>query len=49
VPELADVPARFVHAPWDGPDGVPPGYPHPIVDHKEERREALARYERIKR
>ena len=30
------------------PDGVPDGYPAPIVDHAEERREALDRYERIK-
>ncbi|MGZ6804061.1 MAG: cryptochrome/photolyase family protein [Nocardioidaceae bacterium] len=49
VPELADVPTRHVHAPWESPDGVPAGYPDPIVDHKEERAEALARYERIKR
>ncbi len=49
VPELADVATRHVHEPWTSPDGVPAGYPEPIVDHKEERTEALARYERIKR
>ncbi|MGZ4704156.1 MAG: FAD-binding domain-containing protein, partial [Acidimicrobiales bacterium] len=49
VPELVDVPTTHVHAPWESPDGVPAGYPAPIVDHKEERAEALARYERIKR
>src|SRR4051794_40083267 len=47
VPELADVPTRFVHEPWKSPDGVPDGYPEPIVDHQQERREALARYERV--
>jgi deoxyribodipyrimidine photo-lyase len=47
VPELADVPARFVHEPWKSPGGVPDGYPHPVVDHAAERKEALARYERL--
>jgi len=37
VPELSGVPAPEVHAPRD-----------PIVDHADERREALARYERIR-
>jgi deoxyribodipyrimidine photo-lyase len=49
VPELADVPARYVHEPWTSPDGVPDGYPAPIVDHQQERREALARYEAVRR
>jgi deoxyribodipyrimidine photo-lyase len=49
VPELADVPTRHVHEPWTSPDGVPAGYPEPIVDHKKERTEALGRYEQIKR
>jgi deoxyribodipyrimidine photo-lyase len=48
VPELRDVDVRYVHQPWTHPGGVPAGYPGPIVDHAEERREALARYERIK-
>ncbi|WP_238993224.1 cryptochrome/photolyase family protein [Nocardioides caldifontis] len=43
VPELRDVPAPEVHEPV----GVP-GYPAPIVDHAAERKEALARYDRIK-
>jgi deoxyribodipyrimidine photo-lyase len=42
VPELADVPARQIHEPRDVP-----GYPRPIVDHAAERKEALARYERL--
>jgi deoxyribodipyrimidine photo-lyase len=41
VPELASVPAKWIHRPWDAPDhvlrkaGVAPGkdYPTPIVDH----------------
>ena len=41
--------AKHVHEPWTAPDGIPKGYPERIVDHKEERAEALARYERIKR
>ena len=45
VPELADVPGRWVHRPHESPDGPPPGYPPPIVDHAEERAEALRRYE----
>ncbi len=49
VPELAGVPTKYVHAPSNSPDGVPDGYPEPIVDHKQERIEALARYDRIKR
>jgi deoxyribodipyrimidine photo-lyase len=48
VPELADVPTKHVHEPSASPDGVPDGYPAPIVDHKAERVEALDRYERIK-
>jgi deoxyribodipyrimidine photo-lyase len=45
VPELRDVDTRHVHAPWTAPEGVPDGYPPPIVDHKQERAEALARFE----
>ncbi len=45
VPELADVDTKFVHEPWDAPDGPPAGYPSPIVDHGEEREESLRRYE----
>ena len=48
VPELRDVPTRFVHEPWLAPGGVPAGYPEPIVDHAHERRVALARYERVR-
>jgi deoxyribodipyrimidine photo-lyase len=49
VPELADVPAPHVHAPWERPDGPPDGYPEPIVDHGDARAEALRRYEEVRR
>jgi deoxyribodipyrimidine photo-lyase len=45
VPELRDVPDRYVHEPWRAPGGVPAGYPEPIVDHAAERRIALDRYQ----
>ena len=48
LPELADVPTGHVHQPSASPDGVPEGYPEPIVDHKAERAVALERYERIR-
>ena len=44
VPELAAVPEKYVHRPWQDPAGLPEGYPPPIVDHAEEREEALRRY-----
>ena len=49
VPELADVPDAHLHRPWEAPDGVPQGYPEPIVDHATERQEALDRYAAVKR
>jgi deoxyribodipyrimidine photo-lyase len=48
VPELRGVPGKQVHQPWLLPDGAPEGYPGPMVDHKTERVEALARYEQVK-
>jgi deoxyribodipyrimidine photo-lyase len=48
VPELRTVPDRFVHEPWRAPDGVPAGYPEPIVEHAAERLVALARYEAVR-
>lgn len=44
VPELADVPDRYIHHPWDAPT-APPDYPSPIVDHGERRLAAIARFE----
>lgn len=48
VPELRDVPGKQVHQPWKLPGGPPAGYPEPMVDHKEERLAALARYDQVK-
>ncbi|HEY0813638.1 MAG TPA: deoxyribodipyrimidine photo-lyase [Pseudonocardia sp.] len=48
VPELRGVQGKAVHQPWALPGGVPQGYPEPMVDHKAERVEALARYELVK-
>jgi deoxyribodipyrimidine photo-lyase len=47
VPELRDVEGVAVHTPWELPE-PPSGYPAPIVQHDDERREALERYEAIK-
>ncbi|WP_245886718.1 cryptochrome/photolyase family protein [Kineococcus xinjiangensis] len=49
VPELRHLPGKAAHTPWDAPDGYAHGYPERIVDHAEERRVALAEYERIRR
>ena len=49
VPELAALAGPAVHEPWAAPDGPPPGYPAPIVDHAAEREESLARYAAIRR
>jgi deoxyribodipyrimidine photo-lyase len=57
VPELARVPAKFVHAPWTLPPleqeaaGCLIGrdYPAPIVDHDVARKVTLERYNRVKR
>jgi deoxyribodipyrimidine photo-lyase len=43
VPELRGVEDRYVHEPWASSDDMPEGYPAPMVDHAEERKEALAR------
>jgi deoxyribodipyrimidine photo-lyase len=56
VPELADLPDKHIHAPWEAPDevlssaGVELGedYPTPIVDHSEAREAALEEWRRIK-
>jgi len=45
VPELRGVAGAAVHEPWKLDV---PGYPAPVVDHAEERREALERYEAIR-
>jgi deoxyribodipyrimidine photo-lyase len=48
VAELADVGTAYIHEPSTRPGGLPEGYPPPMVDHAEERREALARLDRMK-
>ena len=56
IPELANLPKRFIHAPWTADRdtlakaGVVLGqdYPEPIVDHGEARKNALAAFEKIK-
>ena len=49
VPELAHVGGRRVHEPWTVEDGHEHGYPARVVDHGEERAEALRRYEEARR
>jgi deoxyribodipyrimidine photo-lyase len=44
VPELAHLSGKAAHEPWTADDGYARGYPLRIVDHAEERREALERY-----
>ena len=56
VPELAGLPDRWIHRPWDAPPdalgaaGVRLGetYPRPIVGHAEARRKALDAFARVK-
>ncbi len=53
VPELAKMPARFIHRPWEAPAGIlfhagvklGVTYPVPVVEHEHARRRALAAYE----
>jgi len=45
VPELAHLAGKAAHEPWRHDDGHTHGYPRPLVDHAEERREALDRYQ----
>jgi deoxyribodipyrimidine photo-lyase len=55
-PELAALPNELIHAPFDATEGelaaygitLGSTYPHPLVDHAEARRQALAGYEKVK-
>ncbi len=47
IPELRDVPAKFVHKPWLAPH-PPRNYPAPIVDHVVSRARALAAFAGLK-
>jgi deoxyribodipyrimidine photo-lyase len=44
LPELEGLADAHVHRPWASPGAPPSGYPSPIVDHADERAEALRRY-----
>ena len=44
VPELRHLQGSSVHEPWRSDHGYDHGYPQPIVDHSQERREAVDRY-----
>ena len=56
VPEIAALPDKYIHHPWDAPNdvledaGITLGetYPKPIVDHKEARGRALSAFDTIK-
>ncbi len=48
VPELSHLPGASAHEPWRVLDGHVHGYPEPIVDHAEEREEALRRYSALR-
>jgi deoxyribodipyrimidine photo-lyase len=48
VPELTDVPDRFIHAPWKMPS-PPVDYPPPVVDHAAARERTLARFGAIRK
>lgn len=49
IPELQHLSGAAAHEPWKHTDGYADGYPERIVDHAEERREALARYQTARR
>ncbi|WP_354054810.1 deoxyribodipyrimidine photo-lyase [Dietzia sp. 2505] len=48
IPELAHLTGAAAHEPWRAADGYDHGYPERIVDHAEERRETLRRYDRAR-
>ena len=56
VPELADLPTKVIHEPWEASEevlreaGVRLGdnYPNPIIEHKKGRERALAAFEKVK-
>ncbi len=56
VPELAQLPDKYIHAPWTAPDadlaqaGVVLGrnYPRPIVEHVKARNDALAAFKQLR-
>ena len=47
VPELSNVPNRYLHKPWDAPGNPAPDYPPPIVDLAFGRVRALAAFKSL--
>lgn len=49
VPELASLPDKYIHQPWNAPEDFLQtiDYPEPIVDHKAARDRALAIYKKL--
>jgi deoxyribodipyrimidine photo-lyase len=47
VPELSDVPNKFIHQPWNAP-APPRNYPAPLVDHATAREAALAAFAKLR-
>lgn len=47
VPELATLDNKRIHQPWTG-GVIPNGYPRPIVDLKESRKQAIARFQELR-
>jgi deoxyribodipyrimidine photo-lyase len=48
IEQLQHLPGGEVHEPWRASDGYLHRYPERIVDHHEERAEALRRYEKLR-
>ncbi len=56
VPEIAKLPNKFIHTPWEAPAGIleyagielGKDYPEPIIDHQKGRDRALAALEKFK-
>jgi deoxyribodipyrimidine photo-lyase len=48
VPELREVDETSIHEPWTLPGGPPGGYPARVVQHDQERRESLRRFEMLR-